>query len=298
MSSSATGIIFNIQKFSIHDGPGIRTLVFFKGCPLRCMWCCNPESQHLEPEPGYHPEKCFGCGRCVARCSRGVLHLKKDRTLEIRRGFCRGECPDCAKVCPDKALTFYGKPYTVAEVMNVVEQDALFYTRSGGGLSVSGGEPLMQPAFLLELLKEAKRRRINTAMESCACVEEATFLSVMPHVDYLMMDIKHMDDGTHTKLTGTSNGRILSNARAVRRAFPALSIKIRTPVIPGLNDSEENLIKTARFAKSLDAEYELLAYHKLGRSKYESLGREYPMGDAELADARFAALQKEITCIC
>lgn len=295
---SAVGIIFNIQKFSIHDGPGIRTLVFFKGCPLRCLWCCNPESQRPEPEPGYHPEKCFGCGRCVAQCSRGVLALREDRALDISRGACRGECPDCARVCPDRALAWYGKAYTVAEVMSVVEQDALFYTRSGGGLSVSGGEPLMQPAFLLELLEEAGRRRISAALESCACVPEATFLSVMPHVDYLMVDIKHMDDETHKRLTGASNRLILSNIRAVRRAFPNLPLTIRTPVVPGCNDTEENVTASARFARSLGAEYELLPYHRMGRSKYDSLGREYPLGDATLADERFAALQKEAKRIC
>lgn len=295
---SAVGIIFNIQKFSIHDGPGIRTLVFFKGCPLRCLWCCNPESQRPEPEPGYHSEKCFGCGRCVAQCSRGVLALREDRTLDISRGACRGECPDCARVCPDKALAWYGKAYTVAEVMSVVEQDALFYTRSGGGLSVSGGEPLMQPAFLLELLEEAGRRRISAALESCACVPEATFLSVMPHVDYLMVDIKHMDDETHKRLSGASNRLILSNIRAVRRAFPNLPLTIRTPVVPGCNDTEENVTASARFARSLGAEYELLPYHRMGRSKYDSLGREYPLGDATLADERFAALQKEAKRIC
>lgn len=298
MSTPATGIIFNIQKFSVHDGPGIRTLVFFKGCPLRCRWCCNPESQRSEPEPGYHPEKCFGCGRCVARCSKGALSLGEDRALRIRREVCRGDCPDCAKVCPDKALTVYGKPYTVAEVMAVVEQDALFYTRSGGGLSVSGGEPLMQPAFLLALLKEAGRRRINTALESCACVPEAVFLSVMPHVDYLMVDVKHMDEAAHRELTGASNRLVLSNIQAVRRAFPELPLTIRTPIVPGCNDTEANVTATAEFARSLGAAYELLPYHRMGKSKYDSLGREYPLGAAELSDERFAALQKEAKRIC
>lgn len=151
-----TGLIFNIQKFSLHDGPGIRTLVFFKGCPLRCLWCCNPESQNPEPEHGYDPGKCFGCGRCVARCAKGVLSLKADSTLDIRRGLCRAECPACVRVCPDQALVFYGRTYTVPEVLDVAEQDAPFYSRSGGGLSVSGGEPFMQPDFLIQLLTEAR----------------------------------------------------------------------------------------------------------------------------------------------
>ncbi len=295
--SATLGTIFNIQKFSIHDGPGIRTLVFFKGCPLRCLWCCNPESQSPELEHGYNPDKCFGCGRCVARCSHGVLSLKEDRTLDIRRDLCRAECPDCVKVCPDKALVFYGKRYTVEEVLKVVEQDALFYTRSGGGLTVSGGEPLMQPEFLLALCKEARRRRIDVAMETSGFASEDVFLSVMPWVGYLMVDVKHMDDETHRRVTGVSNRPILSNLRALRREFPNMPLRVRTPVIPGVNDSEENLMATSEFARSLGAEYELLAYHSMGRSKYRSLGRPYPMGDAELSKEAFASLREKVSSL-
>lgn len=294
---TASGLIFNIQKFSIHDGPGIRTLVFFKGCPLRCPWCCNPESQNPFPEHGYRPDKCFGCGRCVARCSRGFLSLKEDRTLALRRGLCRAECPDCVKVCPDQALVFYGRSCTVPEVLDLVEQDALFYSRSGGGLTVSGGEPFAQPDFLLHLLREARHRGLDTALESCGYAPEATFLSAMPHVSYLMVDIKHMDDETHRNLTGVSNATILGNLEALRRNFPRLPLKIRTPVIPGLNDTEENLLATRRFALGLDAEYELLEYHRLGVSKYASLGRDYPLGDATLDGARFASLQKKMAAV-
>ena len=295
--SSTLGLIFNIQKFSIHDGPGIRTLVFFKGCPLRCLWCCNPESQSPVPEHGYNPDKCFGCGRCVARCSRDVLSLNEERRLQIRRGRCQAECPDCTKVCPDKALVFYGKPYTVAEVMKVVEQDALFYTRSGGGLTVSGGEPLMQPEFLHELCTEARRRRIDVAMETSGFASEDVFLSAMPLIGHLMTDIKHMDEDTHKRVTGVSNKLILSNLRALRREFPTLPLRIRTPVIPGINDSEENLKATAEFARSLGAEYELLAYHSMGRSKYASLGRDYPMGDVQLSKKVFEDLKKKVSSL-
>ena len=294
---SPTGVIFNIQKFSIHDGPGIRTLVFFKGCPLSCLWCCNPESQSSVPEIGYHAEKCFGCGRCVARCDKGVLRIKEDRTLDITRGLCTGECPSCVKFCPDKALTFYGERKTVAEVLKIVEQDALFYTRSGGGLTVSGGEPLMQPAFLLALLKEARRRRIHTAMESCAFASESVFLSALPLLDYLLIDVKHMDSHAHERLTGVPNERILANIRAARDAFPNLPLRLRTPVIPGCNDSEACLGDIRRFARSLGAEHELLPYHRMGQSKYASLGRPFPMGDAMLSDARFEALKSFVNTL-
>ena len=295
--SPTLGTVFNIQKFSIHDGPGIRTLVLFKGCPLRCRWCCNPESQSPLPEHGYNPEKCFGCGRCVARCSRGVLSLNEERRLEIRRDLCHGECPDCAKVCPDKALVFYGRPYTVAEVMKVVEQDALFYTRSGGGLTVSGGEPLMQPEFLHDLCAEARRRRIDVAMETSGYAPEDVFLSAMPLIGHLLMDVKHLDDDVHRRVTGVSNRLILSNLQALRREFPHLPLRIRTPVIPGVNDSEDNLKATAELARSLGAEYELLPYHSKGRSKYASLGRPYPMGDVQLSKEAFAALQNCVSSL-
>lgn len=291
------GTVFNIQKFSIHDGPGIRTLVFFKGCPLRCLWCCNPESQSPLPEHGYNPEKCFGCGRCVSRCTKGVLSLNGERRLEIRRDLCRAECPDCVKVCPDRALIFYGKRYSVEEVMKVVEQDALFYTRSGGGLTVSGGEPLMQPEFLRALCAEARRRRISVAMETSGFAPEDVFLSVLPFMQHLLVDVKHMDDDVHRRVTGVSNRLILSNLRALRREFPGLSLRIRTPVIPGINDSPDNLTATRDLARSLNAEYELLPYHSMGRSKYASLGRDYPMGEIQLSKEVFADLQKKVSAL-
>lgn len=288
-----TGIIFNVQKFSIHDGPGIRTLVFFKGCPLRCLWCCNPESQNPLPEHGYRPEKCFGCGRCVSHCGRNILSFDERHRLKIARGECYGECPDCTKFCPDKALTIYGTRYGVEEVMNIVERDALFYSRSGGGLTLSGGEPLMQPEFAIALLAESKKRRINTAMETCGHVPEAMFLTALGYVDFLMMDLKHIDSGKHRELTGMGNERILANIRAARHAFPSLRFRIRTPVIPGINDSEENLAQIHNVAKNMRAEYELLAYHSLGRSKYASLDRRYAMEERTLDEILFSKLQKQ-----
>ena len=293
--NGAHGVVFNIQKYSVHDGPGIRTLVFLKGCPLRCLWCCNPESQRAAPEPGYNPHKCFGCGRCINACTRKALGRHADGSISIDRSACDGACPDCAAVCPDKALVVYGQRKSVAEVLKVVEQDALFYSRSGGGLTVSGGEPFVQAAFLMELIREARKRRLNVALETCAHVDQAVFLAAMPSVNYLMVDLKHMDSSRHREVTGVPNELILNNIQAVRAAFPALPLKIRTPVIPGINDDEAGIRRIAAFARDLGAAYELLPYHRMGTSKYASLERDCPMGDTVADDARFALL-KDAAC--
>lgn len=290
MSDDQRGIVFNIQKYSVHDGPGIRTLVFMKGCPLRCLWCCNPESQRAEPELGYHVDKCFGCGRCAAVCTHEALQLDANRGIVIDRTRCTGTCPQCTTVCPDKALVMYGEPQSVSEVLKVVEQDALFYSRSGGGLTVSGGEPFMQPGFLMALIREARRRRFNVAIETCAYVDEAVFLAAMPYVNYLMVDIKHPDSDRHRAVTGVPNFPVFRNIRSVRAAFPELPVKIRTPVIPGINDDVEAIRHIAAFARECGTEYELLPYHRMGTSKYESLQRAYPI-EGVLDDALFQRLQ-------
>lgn len=296
--ASEQGIVFNIQKFSIHDGPGIRTLVFLKGCPLRCLWCCNPESQSPLPEPGYKPEKCFGCARCVARCAKGALSIRKGEPLRIRRDICKGDCPECAKTCPDKALTIYGKPMSVADVLAVVEQDALFYSRSGGGLSISGGEPLAQPAFLEALLREAGRRRIHRAMETSAFAPADLWLRLLALVDYLLVDLKHMDEDRHRELTGVSNRPIIANIAAARQRYPGLPMRIRTPLVPGHTAEEANVTAIGRFARELGAEYEVLPYHAMGRSKYASLGRDYPPGDLRLEDEQFKFLEDRARTAC
>lgn len=296
------GTVFNIQKYSVHDGPGIRTTVFLKGCPLRCQWCCNPESQSPRPEPAHVIDRCFGCGRCMAACPEQAISPGPEGLI-IQRESC-AVCPHfadmkpaealkapCSAVCPDKALVVYGSRRTVRDVLAEVEKDALFYSRSGGGMTVSGGEPLMQPDFLMALLRESRKRRIRAAIETSAFASESVFLSVMPLLDTLLVDMKHPDSQRHKEVTGVPNEPILRNIRAARQHFPNLPIIIRTPVIPGINDSEEVIREIARFAREQGASYELLPYHKLGEAKYRALGRKPPLEGRDLDMDHFEGLK-------
>ena len=286
------GIVFNIQHFSVHDGPGIRTVVFLKGCPLRCRWCANPESQLAYPQMGWTAKECIGCKCCVnelkkLRCRFEEERLKWDDNVR--------DLPEGAgDVCPSGAFHVIGKSMSVAEVLDEVEKDQKFYENSHGGLTLSGGEPMLQEAFVLELLKEAKERHIQTSMESCGCAGKETAVRICGYLDALIMDIKLLDSDRHREWTGMDNSMILENIHAIREAYPKLSILIRTPVIPGVNDNEEELTGIARITKELDAEYEILKYHRLGVSKYESLNREYPMGSVTLSDERFDELKKAV----
>lgn len=289
-SLNPKGIIFNIQHCSLHDGPGIRTTVFLKGCPLRCKWCANPESQKAETELGWTKNDCISCGGC--------LLLLKDYGIKTD-----GDCifwdvnsiPEEARIkraCPSTALHIIGKETTVNEVLFEVEKDRPFYANSGGGLTVSGGEPLMQADFTLALLTEAKKNGINTAMETSAFGNTDSFIEISKQLDYLFTDIKCFNDDLHIENTGVSNKLILKNIQAVRNALPDLKICIRTPVIPDVNDNTNEISAIREFVKTLgdNTEYELLKYHKLGIPKYQSLHREYPMGEVELSDDLYMGL--------
>lgn len=295
--TAVTGLVFNIQKYSVHDGPGIRTIVFFKGCPLRCHWCSNPESQNLKAELGYNRDKCLLCGTCVRTCPENALTLTPDG-VRIDHARCDME-QLCARTCPAEALTVYGKHRTVQDVLDEVEQDSVFYARSGGGMTLSGGEALAQPEFALALLSEARKRRIHRALETCAFVPEETMLRAAELLNYLLIDIKCLDSAKHRIGTGVPNERILSNIRAVRAAFPGLPIHIRTPVVPGYNDNDEDIRAIAEFVKGTGcARYELLAYHRLGEQKYRFLGLDYLLGDQELNEGRFEHLKILAASIC
>lgn len=282
----------------MHDGPGIRTLIFFKGCPLRCPWCSNPESQSGRPELGYNREKCLHCGTCVTTCPEGALALA-DNGLVIDRRLCRVDEASCVAACPADALLLYGRRKNVEEVLAEVEKESAFH-RSNGGLTLSGGEPLAQPEFALALLEEAKKRRMHTAMETCALVERELFLEAASRLDYLMADIKLMDDRRHRQATGKPVHVVLDNLRAVRRAFPSLPLHLRTPVIPGFNDTVEDIRAIASFAEETRASrYELLPYHRLGQQKYGYLGRKYPLPeDMTLDMAHFQSLREEAAAVC
>ena len=289
------GMVFNIQKYSVHDGPGIRTIVFLKGCALSCRWCSNPESQRREPELAFNAGRCLGvskCGHCIVACPYGSITLGDDDRLNINRNHCAACHMPCAAACPAQGLLVYGKERTVDDVLNVVEQDMAFYARSGGGLTLSGGEPLLQGEFALALLREARARRIKTAVETCGMVSSETIRAAAEYLNYVLFDIKHMDSAAHEAQTGLPNTRILENFRILAEGFPDLPILARTPVIPGFNDNEKTVAAIANFLKPFErVEYEMLPYHRLGTQKYQFLDRPVPMGEVKLAAEHMNRLQ-------
>jgi pyruvate formate lyase activating enzyme len=269
-----TGIIFNIQHYSIHDGPGIRTDVFLKGCFLRCIWCQNPESQSLKPEPFYFKEKCNGCGQCMAVCPTKAIQIKEEKSI-TDHSKCDGS-GKCAQICPNEARNLMGKEMSVREVFQDVKGDELFYKRSNGGVTLTGGEPLFQPRFSRNLLSICRQAGIHTALETCGYVGWSVFTDILQYVNLVLYDLKHMNSDKHREYTGVPNDLILDN---VRRIYHELRIPVwaRIPVIPGFNDSVQNINAAARFVVSelgTSVPVHLLAYHRLGESKYERLTRE------------------------
>ncbi len=292
--TNVNGIVFNIQKYSVHDGPGIRTVVFLKGCPLRCDWCSNPESQAARIQLAYNTGRCLGlaqCVRCVEMCLSGAISRGEDDRITIDRALCAECTRDCTSVCPSNALITYGVRRTVQEVLRTVEQDSLFYARSGGGMTLSGGEPLMQGDFALALLREARRRRIGTAVETCGHVQWETLDEACRMARTLLFDLKHVDPARHEAGTGVPNTLILENFLRVMEHHPKLHVMVRTPVIPGFNDDEAAISAILDvLAPYPHVEYSLLPYHRLGTQKYHFLGRETPMGEVKLDEARMSGL--------
>ena len=277
----ATGTVFNIQTYSIHDGPGIRTTVFVKGCPLRCLWCANPESNLSKPQLMTYSSKCTGCGLCVPKCPNGAISIgpyQSGSTTKYIAITDRTKCTDCGAciaACPSEAREIAGKTMTVREVIDKVKKDKLFYDGSGGGMTISGGEPLMHPEFTSNLFAAAHAEGIHTAIETSSFASKNAVDMVYQHVDLGLLDIKHMDNTQHEKLTGVPNTYILENIKhiAVDLKVPVI---IRVACIPGYNDSPENILATTKFAQTLgkDVLVNLLPAHRLGESKNESLGQE------------------------
>ncbi|WP_301859596.1 glycyl-radical enzyme activating protein [uncultured Megasphaera sp.] len=284
---TAPTYVFNIQHYSLHDGPGIRTIVFLKGCPMRCRWCCNPESQSYTPELAYAANRCIGaaaCGHCKTVCPQQALDFGDDGKAVVQRERC-SQCQACVSACPARALQTEGKLYTVQQLLDIVEKDAVFYEHGEGGLTVSGGEPLSHPEFLAALLEGAKKRHIHTAIETCGNAPYAALQAAAPFLDTILFDIKSMNSARHKEYTGWGNEQILANFTALCRDFPAMSKWVRTPVIPGFNDTPEDIRAIREFLKGIpNVTYEALPYHQLGRGKYIALGRDYPMGDAALGE--------------
>jgi pyruvate formate lyase activating enzyme len=276
--SGPPGLIFDIRKYSIHDGPGIRTTVFFKGCPLACPWCCNPESQGAQPELVWVRERCLGCGLCLATCPQDALQTTADGTREIIRQRCNG-CGQCAEACPGDALNLIGRRVTPEEVLAEVTRDALYFEASGGGLTLSGGEPLAQPEFAVELLRRYKHEEKggHTAVETCGLAAWPLIERLAPDVDLFLYDLKHLDPNEHRRLTGQTNHLVLENARCLAAAGHALVIRL--PLIAGINDSQDHLEAAADFTLSLPgvSRIDLLPYHRLGEAKYRRLGKAYAM---------------------
>lgn len=265
------GVIFNIQFYSIHDGPGIRTTVFMKGCPLRCIWCQNPESLSFAREVFFEVEKCSGCASCLQTCPVGAIGINNSKS-RTDRNKCTA-CGRCADGCPAEARTMMGKIVTVEEVFVEVAKDNLFYQRSGGGVTLSGGEPLAQPQFAAGILKKCKDAGIHAAVDTCGHAEWQIAKEVLRYADLVLYDFKHMDGEIHKQLTGVTNGLILENARRICHDL-AIPMIARLPVIPGYNDAEENIRATAQFVSSElnnKVKLQLLPYHRLGTTKIERL---------------------------
>ena len=269
------GVVFNIQKFSIHDGPGVRTNVFLKGCPLRCKWCSNPESQRYEPQVLYHRNECVHCKRCVNSCPNQAISAAGDGTICIDFAKC-SSCLTCIYGCPKRALTCAGEAKTVDEVYEICIQDIDFYEESGGGVTISGGEGMMQPDFVEALLLRLREKGIHTAIETTGCVQPAVFHRLAPQFDLLLFDVKHSDSAKHKEGTGVGNEWIIQNLRWGHKQ--GLNILPRIPVIPGFNGALEDAERIAGLLREIGfMRAQLLPFHQMGERKYEFLNQPYEM---------------------
>lgn len=278
-----SGLVFNIQKYSVHDGPGIRTTVFLKGCPLCCQWCHNPESQKAHPEVIVMENRCIACGECREVC-QFAESLGKEGPLPREVEGCT-LCGECVDACPTGARQIVGKRMTVQEVMTEITQDEVFYEDSLGGVTISGGEPLSQPAFLKELLIACRAHGLRTAVDTCGFACTDLVLEVGRLTDLFLFDLKLMDDVRHRRYTGVSNAPILANLKALDTVHDC--VWVRVPLIPGINDDPANLEAVARFAASLSCvqRVNVLPYHKTAAQKFRRLGKEFPLSNLESPSA-------------
>lgn len=274
------GIVSDYKRMSVHDGPGIRTTVFLKGCPLRCLWCHNPENLTARPALSYTWKLCVGCGACAAVCQNRVHEFRDGQHL-IHHERCT-HCGACVAECFPGALRIFGHPAEAETVAAKLLEDRAFYEQSGGGVTFSGGEPLLQPEFLREVMTILKAEGIHTAVDTCGDVPWAAFETVLPLTDLFLFDVKHMDPALHEKGTGHENARILENLR--RLSDLGAAVEIRTPVIPGYNDDEATLTAIAEMLSGMPnvKTWRLLPYHSMAKGKYEAIGLRYDMPETEM----------------
>jgi pyruvate formate lyase activating enzyme len=269
------GVVFNIQKFSIHDGPGIRTTVFLKGCPLRCAWCANPESQLSKVQIMYDAEKCLHCGKCMETCPEQAISMQTNSRIHIDFKKCIG-CLSCTHICPGRALTHEGEHKTAEEVFQICMQDELFYEESGGGVTISGGEGMLQPDFTEALIRKLKAHRIHTAIETTGYIKPDVFQRLAPQFDLLLFDVKHYDSVQHHRGTGVHNEQIIENLTWAHDH--GIDILPRVAVIPGFNDKPEDAAGIAALLNHIGLKrVQLLPFHQMGERKYEFLNRSYAM---------------------
>lgn len=277
-----TGTIFDIQRFALHDGPGIRTTVFLKGCLLSCTWCCNPESQQPQSQLGYDADKCTNCLRCVSVCPTGAL-TEKDKTLEVAFDLCNA-CGNCMEECPESAIKIFGYQADSQYIIDQVARDKEYFDNSGGGLTISGGDPLFQPEFTLDLLKRAKTLNINTCVETSAFTSREVLEALLPWVDYFYIDYKITGEERHKQFTGVSSIQVLENIDFL--SLHNACIVLRCTIIPGINDNDEHFRAIAGMSSKYEAirQVHILPYHRYGESKYKQIGLDLPEVATESAN--------------
>lgn len=281
VQENRTGTIFNIQKFSVHDGPGIRTTVFMKGCPLECLWCANAESMNPNSEPGFIRSRCDNCEKCLEICPEKAIYTDSNNDIQFNRDRCNA-CGECVAVCSPRAISIYGRRVTIDEVFKEISKDKTFYEGSSGGITASGGEPLQQADFVASLFQKCKENGIETCLDTSGYSNPDKFREVLAFTDYILYDIKHMDSDSHKHFTGVINNLILVNAAI--SAESGIPMLFRIPLIKEVNDTEANIRETAEFIKQLgnNGTIELLPYHRLGIGKYQTLNKSY-LGEEFLA---------------
>ena len=273
-----TGLVFRIARFAVHDGPGIRTTVFLKGCPLRCWWCHSPESQSPRPELAVRADRCIACGTCEPACPRHAIVRAGDGWV-TDRGVCQA-CGACVRVCPSGARELAGLPFTPDQLAAEIEKDVMFFDESGGGVTFSGGEPLAQSAFLEEVLRRTRAAGIHSAVDTCGLAGDEALRRIIGLTDLFLFDLKHLDSLRHREATGASNERILKNLATV--AASGVPVRVRFPLIPGVNDDVGQVEALGRFVAGLGIRHvDVLPYHRAGLSKYARFEMDCALGDLQ-----------------